>query len=362
MTKKINLAVMFGGRSGEHEVSLASASQVIKALDKNKYNIIPIAITKQGNWLVGSKGEEYLKLFSGKAEEDGISKKKSQSLVTIRNEEKSLVNYAEGEVKGKKIDLVLPIMHGPFGEDGKLQGMLEMLGVPYVFSNTLAQALAMNKPKTQLIIKASGLPIPEYITIKQGQKYNLSKVIEKLSLPIVVKPAELGSSVGISIAQTRKQLAPAIKLAFKYGQEVMLERFINGRELTVTVFGNQPLRALPVTEIIPVISEFYDYKAKYQDGGSKHICPAKIPNNVKKKISDYAVRAFKAIGCADLARADFIWDNKKNQLYFLEINTIPGMTSVSLAPEAARVAGINFSKFLDMLINEALRRKSQKKY
>ncbi len=360
MNKKINLAVIFGGRSGEHEVSLSSASQVIKALNKNKYNIIPIAITKQGNWLVGNKGEKYLKLFAGKAEEDGISRKKSQSLVTIKNEDKGLINYAEGEVKGEKIDLVLPILHGPYGEDGKLQGMLEMLGVPYVFSDTLAQALAMNKPKTQLIIKASGLPIPEYITIKQGQKYNLSKVIKKLSLPIVVKPAELGSSVGISIAQTRKQMAPAIKLAFKYGQEVMLEKYISGRELTVSVFGNQPPRALPVTEIIPMISDFYDYKAKYEEGGSRHVCPAKIPEGVRQKISNYAIKSFQAIGCSDLARADFIWDNKKNRLYFLEINTIPGMTSVSLAPEAARVAGINFSKFLDKLIGEALRRYRKK--
>ena len=360
MSKKINLAVMFGGRSGEHEVSLSSAGQVIKALAKNKYNIIPIAITKQGNWLVGSKGEEYLKLFSGKAEEDGISIKKSQSLVTIRNEEKGLVNYAEGKVKGKKIDLVLPILHGPYGEDGKLQGMLEMLGVPYVFSGTLAQALGMNKVKCKIIVKQAGVLVPADLAIAKGENYNLDKIIKKLSLPMVVKPMELGSSVGITIAKTKSALVKGIKQAFLHDDEVMLEKYIGGRELTVTVFGNNPPRALPVTEIIPVISEFYDYKAKYQDGGSKHICPAKIPNSVKKKISDYAVLAFKAIGCADLARADFIWDNKKNKLYFLEINTIPGMTSVSLAPEAARVAGINFSRFLDKLIGEALKRSKKK--
>ena len=354
MKKKINLAIIFGGKSGEHEVSLASAISVMKALGKNKYNIIPIAITKKGNWLIGNKGEKYIKLHSASAgKENAISEKKSQSLVTINK--KDLTNYSEGDTKGKKIDLVLPLLHGPFGEDGRIQGMLDMLDAPYVFSGVLAQALAMNKPKTKALVKNEGVLVARDILIRKNEKYNLNKIIKKLSLPIVVKPSELGSSVGMSIAKTKKELEPGIKTAFRYDREVLLEKFIKGRELTVPVMGNNPARALPVIEIIPKVSAWFDYRAKYEVGGSEEICPAKIPGKIKNKIQKQALAAYKAIGCKDLARVDFIWQKGSDKLYFLEINTIPGMTATSLVPKSAKAAGLTFSQFLDKLISQAIK-------
>ncbi len=356
MPKKINLAVIFGGKSGEHEVSLSSARGVMKNLNKEKYNVIPVAITKKGNWLIGDKGAEYMKMNEEKIGKEGaISIEESQKSVTISDEEKSLSNYSEGNA-GAKIDLVFPILHGPFGEDGRLQGMLDMLGVPYVFSGVLAHAVGMNKPKAKIIAAKFGVPIPGDIVIKKEKRYSLDDIIEKLSLPMMVKPSELGSSVGISLVKTKNDLERGIRDAFSHGDEVILEQYIKGREFTVTVMGNDDPKVLAITEIIPIISEFYDYKAKYEDGGSKHVCPAEISEGDQKKIEQYAVSTFKAIGCNDLARVDFLWSEKNDEYYFTDINTIPGMTPTSLAPEAAKLAGMDFSQFLDKLIEGAMRR------
>ncbi len=356
MNKKINLAVVFGGKSGEHEVSLSSARGVMKNLDLEKYNVIPIAITKGGNWLIGDKGKKYIEINEDKIGKEGaISPEESQSLVTIKNDEKSLMNYAEGDA-GVKIDLVLPILHGPYGEDGRIQGMLDMLEVPYVFSGVLAHAIGMNKPKAKIIAATFGVPMPRDIIMKKREKYNLDEIIAELSLPMMVKPSELGSSVGISLVKSKDELKKGIEEAFSYGNEVILEQYIKGREFTVTVMGNEDPKALAITEIIPLISEFYDYKAKYEDGGSKHVCPAEISKEDEEKLKGYAVATFKAIGCNDLARVDFLWDEKNNEYYFTDINTIPGMTPTSLAPEAAALAGMNFAEFLDRLIEGAMKR------
>ncbi|HAT73553.1 MAG: D-alanine-D-alanine ligase [Candidatus Moranbacteria bacterium GW2011_GWF2_36_839] len=356
MSKKINVAVIFGGKSGEHEVSLKSANQAMEALDKEKYNIVPIAITKGGQWLIGSMGDEYMRTnLPNTQKEGGITLEQSQSLVEDKDKEKSLNNFYQGELE-EKIDIVLPIGHGTYLEDGKLQGMLDMLGIPYVFSGTLASALAMNKKKTKIIAKSVGLKIAKDVVVLRNKKFNLEKIIAKLNLPIVVKPAELGSSVGTSLASTKEELAEGIKTALEYGEEVLLEQFIQGRELTVAVMGDKSPKALPVIEIIPQVSGWFDYRAKYEKGGSKEVCPAEIPEEIRKKIQKYAVKIFKAIGCLDLARADFIWDKNDGKLYFLEINTIPGMTGTSLAPQAAAATGINFSKYLDKLISGALKR------
>lgn len=361
MNKKINIAVIFGGKSGEHEVSLSSARGVMKNLDKEKYNVIPIAITKGGNWLIGEKGAEYLKRNEEKIGKEGaISLEESQKLVTIKDSEKSILNYAEGELT-ERIDLVLPILHGPYGEDGRLQGMLDMLGVPYVFSGVLAHAIGMNKPKAKIIAANAGVPVAKDLVIKKDTEYNLDKIIKELPLPLMVKPSELGSSVGISLAKNKEDLEKGIQDAFSLGNEVILEQYIKGREFTVTVMGNYPpaggLQALAITEIIPLISEFYDYKAKYEDGGSKHVCPAEISKDDEEKLKDYAVATFKAIGCNDLARVDFLWSKSANEYFFTDINTIPGMTPTSLAPEAAALAGMTFTQFLDKLIKGAMERK-----
>jgi len=359
--KKINLAVIFGGKSDEHEVSLSSAQSIIKALDKKKYNVIPIAITKKGNWLLGTKGKKYLELNSQAAgKENALSIEQSQSLVAISESERNLINYAEGE-SDKKIDLVLPILHGPYGEDGRLQGMLDMLGVAYVFSGVLSHALGMHKLKAKMMAQSAGVPVAPSVAIKKNQKYQLDKIIKQLKLPLVVKPMELGSSVGISISKTKKDLVQDIQKAFEYDHEILLEKYIKGREFTATVIEEQEKpTSLPIIEIIPQISEFYDYKAKYEDGGSKHVCPACLSKSKTKIMQDYAIKVFEVIGCHDLARVDFVSDQKEN-FYFIDLNTIPGMTKTSLAPEAARASGINFDLFLDKIIENALNRQSSKK-
>ncbi|HPN96759.1 MAG TPA: D-alanine--D-alanine ligase family protein [Candidatus Moranbacteria bacterium] len=353
--EKLNLAIIFGGQSGEHEVSLKSANQVMSAISKEKYNIIPIAITKGGNWLIGEKGKQYMDENLPLAQtEGGVSHEQSQKLVGAV--ENNNFNFIQGGAD-KKIDLVLPIVHGQYVEDGKLQGMLEMIGIPYVFSGTLASSLAMNKHKTKLIAKSVGIKIAKEVMVAKGKKHNSDKIISKLNLPIVIKPVESGSSVGINIAKNKEELEAGIQKALEYGSEVLLEQFIKGRELTVAVMGNKSPKALPVIEIIPKISSFYNYDAKYQDGGSEHICPAEITDDTRKKVQKYAVKIFKAIGCRDLARADFIFSENDSKLYFLEINTIPGMTATSLAPQAAKAVGMEFPDFLDKLIKEALGRK-----
>lgn len=346
---KKRVALIFGGQSGEHEVSLRSANQVTKALSRDKYEIIPIAITKTGFWLVGELGQKYL--------EDNLEKAENQD--GVKNDV-FFENKSKIPEKFPPIDMVLPIIHGTFGEDGKLQGALEMLGLPYVFSGTLASALAMNKSKTKIMAKNSGLKIAKDIVLSKNKKYDTKKIVVKLGFPVVVKPTELGSSVGTSLATTEEELSSGIEKALEYGEEVLLEQFIKGRELTVSVMGDKSPKSLPVIEIIPKVSAWFDYRAKYETGGSLEVCPADIPDDIRRKVQRYAIKIFKAIGCLDLSRADFIWSEKDNKIYFLEINTIPGMTVTSLAPQAAQASGMTFPDFLDRLIESASKRQSKK--
>ncbi|MDD5031820.1 MAG: D-alanine--D-alanine ligase [Patescibacteria group bacterium] len=311
MLKKIKIALLAGGRGGEREISLKTGEQIYKALDKKKYQI-------------------------------------------SRYDPKNNLGKFFSDALKKKFDLIFPALHGPFGEDGKLQGLLDILGIPYLFSGCLASALAMNKYKTKVIAGKEGIIMARDILIRKNEKHSLDKIIKKLSLPIVVKPSELGSSVGMSIAKNKKELEEGIRTAFRYDREALLEKFIKGRELTVPVMGNNPPKALPVIEIIPKVSTWFDYRAKYEVGGSEEVCPAKIPARIKIEAQREAVAAYKAIGCKDLARVDFIWQKGSDKIYFLEINTIPGMTATSLVPKSAKAAGMTFSQFLDKLISQAV--------
>ncbi|MDP2753545.1 MAG: D-alanine--D-alanine ligase [Nitrospirota bacterium] len=314
---KIKIALLAGGISGEREVSFKTGEQIYNALDKKKY-------------------------------------------IIYKYDPKTDLKRFFLDAINKKFNLVFPALHGPFGEDGRLQGMLDMIGVPYVFSGTLASALAMDKYKTKIIAKNAGLIVAKDIILNKPPvrgktEYDLNQIINELSLPIVVKPVELGSSVGASIANSAKELEKGIALAFKHGGRIMLEQYIAGRELSVAVIGNeQKAEPLPVIEIIPKISSWFDYKAKYEAGGSREVCPAEIPDDIRNKAQKSAVKIFKIIGCKDVARADFIWSKKGNKIYFLEINTIPGMTQTSLVPQAAKAAGMDFSEFLDKLIKKAM--------
>ena len=305
---KLKIALLSGGVSGEREVSLNTGKMIFNALDKEKYEIFRY------------DPKDDLKQFF----QDAID---------------------------RKFDLVFPALHGPFGEDGKLQGMLDMIEMPYIFCGCLASALAMNKYKTKVISKDKGVDSAKDIVLVKNDSYDLDKLISELNLPIVIKPIELGSSVGISIAKVKEEVEEGIKEAFKHDEEILLEQFIKGRELTVAVIGDKyNPEALPVIEIIPKASEWFDYKAKYEPGASDEICPAEIPDKVRDEVQNLAKKVYSAVGAKDLARIDFIWDDKADKLYLLEINTIPGMTATSLAPQAAKAAGIEFPDFLDKLI------------
>lgn len=355
-SKKIKLGVIFGGQSKEHEVSLSSARAVLGNLDLEKYDIVPIAITKKGSWLINEKAQKYLDIQKGYVQEDSISAEQSQSLVASDDTDKTLQHLTKDNPNMAKVDLILPLIHGSFGEDGRLQGLLEMFGVPYVFSGVLPSALSIDKSKSKLIAKQAGLNVMEEVVLKKNKNYKIADVMKNMSYPVVVKPVDLGSSVGVSIVNDGKELEQGIKHAFIFGDKVMVEQFKQGRELTVAVLGNNPAKALPVIEIIPQSSSFYNYEAKYAAGGSDHKCPADIPDNIKQKVQQDSIKLFEDLECSDLARIDFIYNEEDNDVYFLEINTVPGMTSTSLVPEAAKEEGLNFPEFLNRLITEALKR------
>ncbi len=337
---KIRIALLSGGVSGERDISLKTGEKIYEALNKEKYEIFRY----------------------------DPSLTPSPSPTPAASRERGDLRDFLNDALDKKFDLVFPALHGPFGEDGKLQGMLDMIGVPYLFSGCLASALAMDKKKSKIIAKEAGLNIAKDIVLEKSQDYDVNAIIKELSLPIFVKPLELGSSVGMSKANTEKELEEGIELAFKHDNRIILEEFIKGRELTVPIMGvssprpspsqeRENLRALPVIEIIPKIADWFNKKAKYEVGGTDEICPAEIPDIISDEIQDLGVRIFKAIGCKDLARADFIWNTENNhrnggagKIYFLEINTIPGMTETSLVPQSAKVAGMEFGEFLDRLI------------
>ncbi|MFC1608822.1 D-alanine--D-alanine ligase [Patescibacteria group bacterium] len=338
---KINLAVIFGGKSDEHEVSLSSAAGVIGALNEEKYNIVYVAIRRDGKWLIGDDARKYLELGN----EFGIESREVGAF--LDGKDNALEKFIE-----KDVDLILPILHGPYGEDGKLQGLLDMFEMKYVFSKSLAHSIAMNKAKAKVIVEKVGVPVAADKVIEK--RSDLNKVVSEIDFPIVIKPLELGSSIGVSIAKNEDEFEKGVSEAFKYDSKVILEEFVKGREFTVTVIGNENPEVLAVTEVLPMGSEFYDYKSKYEEGGSSHVCPAEISDEVASEMKRHALSAYQSIGCRDLSRVDFIWDEENEKIVFIEINTIPGMTPTSLAPEAAQVAGMNFTQFLDRIIEGAM--------
>lgn len=301
--KKLNIAVLMGGISSEHEISLISGQNVLDYLNKEKYNVTPIVISKAGEWLI--------------------------------NDARKTIDEA---LKG--IDVVFNALHGEYGEDGKIQGLLDCFGVKYTGSGVLASALGMDKPRSYELFKLHGLTVPKAVTLKNFKK-------------CVVKPSCLGSSVGISIVSDKKDLKKAIEKAKEKCDEVIIEEYIDGLEVTCGIIDNykgQKHFALPITEIIPPPGRFFDYEVKY-DGSTQEITPAKIDKNLAKKIQETTRKAHQILGCKGYSRTDFIiWGNR---VYILEVNTLPGLTKESLLPKAAKIAGIEFSELLDIIINNA---------
>ncbi len=319
---KLNLVVLMGGISSEHEVSLSTGQNVLEYLNKKKYNVKPIVISKKGDWFVGAK--------------------------------EKTINQA---LKG--IDVVFNALHGEYGEDGRIQGLLDCFNIPYTGSGVLASAVGMNKIKSYELFKLHKLNIPEYIILEKLKLPFLSdrikrEVVEKFK-KVVVKPSCLGSSVGISIVDNKKDLKKAIKKAKEKCDEVIIEEYIDGREMTCGILENfkgQRYFALPVTEIIPPDGRFFDYEVKY-NGSTQEITPARISKSLTKKIQEQSIRAHQILGCKGYSRADFIV--KGSKIYILEVNTLPGLTSESLLPKAAKEAGIEFSELLDTIIGNALK-------
>lgn len=367
MNKKLRVAVLFGGKSGEHEVSLMSATSIIKAMDKEKYDIIPIGITMEGQWLLYKGDIEEIQ--SGKWEgidnkllEEGYKNQESSlfKLIEIKGQDNKLVTIDNSEIEGP-VDVVFPVLHGPKGEDGTVQGLLEIANIPYVGAGVLPSALGMDKLYTKTVFKAFGLPQGDYMGVLRSDIIkNLDMIIEEVEksfqYPVFIKPSNMGSSVGITKAKNRQQLIDGLKEAGKYDRKILIEKFIDCREIECSVLGNDnPIASIP-GEIVPS-KEFYDYEAKYFDGdNSTLIIPANLSEEQVRKIQDLAVRAYKAIDCNGMARVDFFIEKITGEIFINEINTIPGFTRISMYPKLWEASGIPYSKLIDMLIDLGLER------
>lgn len=331
-----------GGRSSEHEVSLISGREVVNDLNTSKYNIFPIVISRRGDkWMLTSK--DSLKLMNDPIKNRNVNKE----VKLVKKEEFNSLTAIQ-----IKPDVVFIAMHGPFGEDGTVQGMLEIAGIKYTGSGVLASALGMDKLMFRKIMEREKLPFPKYIALKR--KDSLSDVKRSVGKPpYFVKPNDQGSSVGVSIANNSVDLKKSLKIAWKYSNTALVDEYIKGIEITCGVLGNDKPFALPLVEIIPKRSAFFDYESKYTESGSDEIVPARISNKLSKKVQSIAIRVHSVLGCRGFSRVDFILKNKVDP-YILEINTIPGLTPMSLLPKAAKAYGLSYSKLLDKIISYAL--------
>jgi D-alanine-D-alanine ligase len=358
MTRKLRVGVIFGGRSGEHEVSLRSAESIINALDRSKYEVVPIGISKQGKWLASSDATKLL---------PGVVMETADQSVAIFGDptQRGLTRFSEKEpaAKREQLDVIIPVLHGTFGEDGTIQGLMEMADVPYVGCGVLASACGMDKVIMKRLFHEAGLPIVNYVWFLRTQweadpQKIEQHIVNKIGYPCFVKPANLGSSVGVSKADDARELSAAIALAAKFDRKVIVEKGVNAREIEVSVLGNDhPIASVP-GEIAPASSvEFYDYKAKYVDpNGAKLMIPAELPAATAAQIQQLAVRAFQAIDGSGLSRVDFFLERATNNLLVNEINTMPGFTSISMYPKMWEASGIPYNELIDRLIQLALER------
>ena len=361
--KKIRVGIIFGGRSGEHEVSFCSASSIIKAINKDKYAVVPIGITKGGRWI--SPQDSELALQSGKIEGKNtvilLNDSFSKSLVCIDNNQKLDKSSAL-----EKLDVIFPVLHGPYGEDGTVQGLLELANISYVGAGVAASAISMDKDFMRMVFQQKGLPILKWMTIKRKEwQENKEKILflvqNGFEYPLFVKPANLGSSVGITKVHKKEELEKAIDLASSYDRKILIERGLEEvREIECGVLGNDEPQASVVGEVRPA-GEFYDYDSKYTEEGTQLIIPADLPDGVSQEVQRIALRAFKAVDAAGMARVDFFVSKKENKIYLNEINTIPGFTSSSMYPRLWEASGISYPELIDRLIQLALERHQDKK-
>ncbi|MDP2777681.1 MAG: D-alanine--D-alanine ligase family protein [Anaerolineales bacterium] len=360
--KKLRIAVLFGGRSGEHDVSLMSARSVLAALDAERYEVIQIGITLDGDWLTGANT---LKAF-----EKGNIKNLDRVVPPSEPSHQSLYIVRSTKMGDKLetlagVDVFFPVLHGPFGEDGTMQGLFELADVAYVGAGVAGSSVGMDKGIFKDVMLANNIPIVASLLVLRSEIENdMNTVIDKAekmgAYPFFAKPANLGSSVGISKCNSRSDLAEGLMEAARYDRRLIIERGVgNAREVEVSVLGNEDPQTSVCGEILPS-REFYSYESKYVDGTSGLIIPAQLPDEVTGKIREYAVRAYKAIDCAGMARADFFVENNTHRIYLNELNTLPGFTSISMYPKLWQASGLTYPQLVDRLIELALERKQQR--
>jgi D-alanine-D-alanine ligase len=356
---KIRVGVLTGGASAERDISLATGAQIASSLDPNRFEVVlldPLAFMARNPEITPAQREQAQRLLQGGARLEPGHQLPRGLEKQIESASRALVPATRVMANGDPIDVVLIALHGTWGEDGRIQGLLDTIGVPYTGSGVLASALAMDKEVAKQVLAASGLDVPRGVVVRGTGNADL-EAARAVGLPAFVKPVNSGSSVGASIVKADAEFAPAIEEALKYDERVLVEEQIRGREFTVPVIGNDDLTALPVIEILTKRA-FFDYSAKYDAGESEEICPADIPPEVAKRAQDLAVRAHRALRCRGMSRLDLMWS--KDRMVALEVNTIPGMTANSLLPKAARAAGIEFgellARFVDWALEDARRR------
>ena len=387
MGKKLRVGILFGGRSGEHEVSLLSAASVLKAIDREKFDVTPIGITKEGRWLAATDARGLLngdmsavarRLRAGDPKTTPGAKLLQEGIPTLMAPEpggSTALNRGQRS-DGQSLDVVFPVLHGTFGEDGTIQGLFELAGIAYVGSGVLGSAAGMDKDVMKRLFAQAGLAIVKHVTLlrsdwEKSPRKAIAQVEKALKYPMFVKPANLGSSVGISKAHGRKELGPALDLAAKYDRKLIVEYGVGGksgrggqgaraREFEVAVLGNDDPKASVVGEIIPG-KEFYDYEAKYLSEGSVPVIPAKIPREQSKRIREMAVAAFRACDLSGLARVDFLMEpDGKQRIFVNEVNTMPGFTQISMYPKLWEASGLSYKELITRLIELALERQEEK--
>ena len=351
--KKLSVCILFGGMSPEHAISLRSAEAVLNNIDHKKYNVFPVGITRDGDWILFG-GKDYSLLPSGAWENHPNNRRAAISPVRGQG----LLSFEGDCVVRERIDVVFPVLHGENGEDGAMQGLLQLAGIPYVGPHVSASAVAMDKTLTKLVVDHSGVPQAAWHLVRREELSNHMETVldvleKKFSYPMFVKPAGTGSSVGVSKAADRDALDRALLSAAKYDKKILVEEFIHGREIEVAVMGNDN----PVASICGEIdsgAEFYDYDAKYITDTSTAYIPARIPEDVQAQVREEAVKVYTAIGCQGLSRVDFFATYAENRVVFNEINTLPGFTSISMYPKLWEATGIPYSRLIDELLTLAV--------
>jgi D-alanine-D-alanine ligase len=350
VTKKLRVGVIYGGKSGEHEVSIASAGSIIKHLDRTRYDAVPIHIGKDGRWALAATAPTAISAA------EVFKQSRTEALQPV---DPTTV------VSNSGIDVVFPVLHGPYGEDGTVQGLLELANVPYVGSGVLGSAVGMDKAAMKTMFAAAGLPIVPHLVVRRREWQSDARAITfrvagELKYPVFVKPANLGSSVGISKAKSDAELVPAIDLALQFDRKIVIEAGVpNAREIECAVLGNDDPEASLPGEIVPS-GEFYDYNAKYIDGSSTEIIPAKLPEAHVRDIQRLAIDAFRAVECAGMARVDFLLARDTGEMYLNEVNTIPGFTTISMYPKMWEASGLSYPDLIGRLITLALERHAEK--